>query len=118
MVHRDDPDAHESELDERAGRRGRPQYSPTINVEPPFSNRGYLRIVIAWASVITTILILTFAYLWTSRDQYEIKQDLHAEKQDAEIMALWAARAQDREMIGRMESHIEYLQKQVDKMQK
>jgi len=112
MVHRDDPDAHESsELDERAGRRERPHYGSSIGVDYAPPDPGYTKVVIAWASLITVILISTFAYLWNVKDAGDARRD-------SEIMMLWSARAQDRETIGRMESHIEYLQKQVDRMQK
>jgi len=98
-----DPDAEDSEFG--SGRR----YGPVFPA--PIINGNYTKIVVAWASLITLILVSTFAYLWNVRDSRD-------ERQDMEIMTLWADRAQDRETIGRMEAHLEFLQRQVDKMQK
>jgi hypothetical protein len=105
MVERYDPDSEDAEY--RGSER---HYGPTFS-EPPIQNGNYTKIVIAWAAFATLILTSTFAYLWSVKDSGD-------KRRDDELMMLWNQEAQDRETIGRVEAHVEYLQRQVDKIQK
>jgi hypothetical protein len=77
-------------------------YGP--HVPAPVINGNYTKLVVAWATVITSVLILTLGYLWSAKDSRDARQE-------DEIQIL-------RETVSRQEAHIEYLQKQIDREQR
>jgi hypothetical protein len=102
---------HERDSESERLQRSGPNYGPRFGDQPPLANGNYTKIVIAWAAFATLILTSTFAYLWSVKDSGD-------KRRDDELMMLWNQEAQDRETIGRVEAHVEYLQRQVDKIQK